>query len=263
MEFLGFFLALFVGVSLGLIGGGGSILAMPILVYLFRLPPQLATSYSLCIVGFSAAIGAVRHYRLNNLDKKTALVFGIPSVVSLLLVRKYAMPLVPEQIFRFGDHLVTKHFALMSVFALLMIAASVSMMLHKQGDRPEGAHRSPDRLALAGFFMGIVTGALGAGGGFLMIPALVFFAGLRMKQAIGTSLFIIAANALIGFAGDLANHVRIDFGLLSAFTLFSVVGIWTGTFLTKKIDGGKLGPAFGWFLLIAGVYILAKEYASL
>ena len=258
MELLGYFLALFVGISLGLIGGGGSILAMPILVYIFHYNPQLATSYSLFIVGISALIGSINHYKLNNLNLNTAFVFGIPSIVSLLLTRKFVLPQIHNVIFSFNKVVITKNILLMIVFAALMIAASISMIKNKKNETKINIP-SKNKLVFVGFMVGIVTGFLGAGGGFLIIPALIFFAALPMKQAIGTSLFIIAVNAMIGFIGDLINNVHLNFQFLLLFSVIAIIGIFIGTYLSKKVDGNKLKPAFGWFVLVAGIYIIAKE----
>ncbi len=258
MLLFGYFLALFVGISLGLIGGGGSILAMPILVYIFHFTPQLATSYSLFIVGISALIGSIKHYTINNLNINTAFIFGIPSVISLLITRKYILPRIPNNVFFINHFAITKSVLLMVVFAVLMILVSISMIINQKVILPMNA---PNRIKLGfvGFVAGIVTGFLGAGGGFLIIPALVFFAALPMKQSIGTSLFIIAINATIGFIGDILNNVQLNFQFLLSFALIAIIGIFIGTYLTNKIDGNKLKPLFGWFVLLAGIYILTKE----
>jgi uncharacterized protein len=258
MEILGFVLALFVGITLGLIGGGGSILAMPILVYIFHINPQLATSYSLFIVGISALIGSVKHYKLNNLQLRVAFVFGIPSILSLLLTRKFILPLIPNTLFTIHGITITKNILLMIVFAVLMIIASLSMIKNKSNTKCIQIP-SNSKLVFMGFLVGLVTGFLGAGGGFLIIPALIFFAALPMKKAIGTSLLIIAVNAIFGFIGDVLNHVELNYTLLTMFSTIAIVGIFIGTFLSKKIDGDKLKPAFGWFILVAGIYIIAKE----
>jgi hypothetical protein len=258
MMILGYFLALFVGISLGLIGSGGSILTVPILVYIFRFTPQLATSYSLFIVGISALIGSVKHYKLNNLNIQTALIFGIPSIVSLLTTRKYLLPQIPDEVFKVNSFIVTKNILLMIVFAALMIAASVSM-IKKQRNVIQEHSPQKTKLAFIGFLTGFITGFLGAGGGFLIIPALVILTALPMKQAVGTSLFIIAINATIGFIGDLLNKVQLDVSFLILFTTVAISGIFIGAYLSKKIDGNKLKPAFGWFVFAAGIYIIAKE----
>lgn len=258
MELIGYLLAVVVGISLGLIGGGGSILTVPILVYIFSVKPELATSYSLFIVGISSLFGAWKHYQLGNLKLPVAINFGIPAVIAVLLVRKLVLPSIPQDLFMIGQLMVTKNLLLMVVFAILMILASVSMIKKSTGnvhDRKE----SKAKLIFTGLMVGVITGFLGAGGGFLIIPALIFFAGLEMKHAIGTSLVIIAMNALIGFSGDLINGVQLNLQLLFIFAALAIVGIFIGTFLSKKIDGAKLKPAFGWFVLIMGLYIITKE----
>jgi uncharacterized membrane protein YfcA len=258
MEIMGYILAIVVGITLGLIGGGGSILTVPILVYIFSIKPELATTYSLFIVGISSLIGSIKHYKLGNLKVNAAVGFGIPALVSLLTIRKLVLPQIPQELFTINNFIVTKDLLLMIVFAVLMIAASTSMI---KKSKVNNAAKLPNKFSLAiiGLLVGTVTGFLGAGGGFLIIPALVFFASLEMKQAVGTSLIIIATNALIGFGGDMLNNVVVDFKLLFIFSALSIVGIFIGTNLSKKIDGNKLKPAFGWFVLVMGIYIIIKE----
>lgn len=258
MEALGYLLAIVVGISLGLIGGGGSILTVPVMVYLFAVKPDLATTYSLFIVGIAALIGSYKHYRLGNLDLRSATIFGLPSILSLLLVRKFILPNLPDHILDIGNFELTKNILLMVVFAMLMIAASHSM-IRKQKEKLTNFKPKTSRVILTGFSVGIITGFLGAGGGFLIIPALIFFAGLKMKEAVGTSLLIIAVNALIGFAGDMFIGVDINMALLLSLGALAIGGIFIGTYLSKKIDGKKLKPAFGWFVLVMGIYIVAKE----
>jgi uncharacterized membrane protein YfcA len=258
MEYFGYFASIIIGLSLGLIGGGGSILAVPILVYLFKVHPEQATSYSLFIVGITSMIGSYSHYRLGNLKIKSALVFALPSILSLLLVRKIILPIIPDTILTIADFDITKNFLIMVVFAILMIATSVSMI--KKSKKTEQVKQiNFPVLAVIGFLVGLIIGFLGAGGGFLIIPALLFFANLPMKQAVGTSLFIIFINSLIGFSGDLLGGVKLDLTLLLSISAMAMVGLFIGTKLSKKIDGAKLKPAFGWFVLIMGVYIIAKE----
>lgn len=258
MEIIGYILAIFVGISLGLIGGGGSILTVPILVYLFAIKPELATTYSLFIVGISSLIGSIKHYKQGNLKINIALSFGFSALFSLLTIRKIILPKIPAIILTFNSFVVTKNILLMIVFAVLMIAASTSMIRKTKAKTTE--HQTQQsKLIFYGLLVGVVTGFLGAGGGFLIIPALVFFANLEMKQAVGTSLLIIASNALIGFAGDIINGVVVDFKLLFSFSLLAIAGIFVGTFLSKKIDGNTLKPIFGWFVLVMGLYIIAKE----
>jgi uncharacterized protein len=258
MEFIGYLAALLIGVSLGLIGGGGSILTVPILVYLFAVTPEQATSYSLFIVGITAMVGSIRHYKMGNLQIKSALYFAFPSIVSLLFIRKIILPKIPATLFTIANVEVTKSIFIMLVFAVLMVVASVSMIIKTiENIAPQKVNYI--RLSIIGFLVGLVTGFLGAGGGFLIIPALIFFAGLPMKQAVGTSLLIIFINSLIGFGGDVINGVELNYKLLSILSAIAIVGMFIGTALSKKIDGEKLKPAFGWFVLVMGIYIIAKE----
>ena len=257
MEYLGYIASILIGITLGLIGGGGSILTVPILVYLFHINPESATSYSLFIVGITAMVGSYRHYALGNLKVKSALYFALPSLFSLLLVRKMVLPKIPSSLFYIDDFEVTKDLLIMIVFALLMIAASVSMI--RKSKTAEIATVNYPQLALIGFIVGLVIGFLGAGGGFMIIPALLFFANLPMKQAVGTSLLIIFINSIIGFSGDVINGIHIDYTLLLTISTIAIIGMLIGTQLSKKIDGAKLKPAFGWFILMMGFYIITKE----
>ena len=258
MEYVGYFASVIIGIALGLIGGGGSILTVPILVYLFKVDPENATSYSLFIVGITAMVGAYQHYKLGNLKIRTALIFAFPSIISLLIIRKILLPKIPENVMQFGHFELTKNLLIMIFFAILMVAASTSM-IRKSTKLREQDEVNLARLSLIGLLVGMVTGFLGAGGGFLIIPALLFFANLPMKEAVGTSLLIIFINSLIGFGGDLINGVTINYTLLFSITAIAIVGMFIGTALSKKIDGAKLKPIFGWFVLIMGLYIIVKE----
>ena len=259
MEYLGYFISIIIGLSLGLIGGGGSILAVPILVYLFHINPEQATSYSLFIVGITAMVGSYSHYKLGNLKIKAALVFALPSVLSLLFVRDVILPRIPSIVFTVNSFEVSKNLMIMIVFAFLMIAASISMI--RRSTPQEIIIRDGSiRIAAIGLLVGFITGFLGAGGGFLIIPALLFFANLPMKQAIGTSLLIIFINSLIGFAGDVLKGNEIHYELLLTISAIALIGMFIGTYLSKKIDGAKLKPAFGWFVLVMGIYIIIKEF---
>lgn len=258
MEYLGYFASIIIGLSLGLVGGGGSILTIPILVYLFKIDPELATSYSLFIVGITAASGCVSHYRMGNLQLKSALYFAIPSIFSILIIREVIFPQIAETLFSIASYKVSKSFLIMVVFSVLMMIASISMIRTKT-IQIQGSKTNYPQLAIIGFFIGIITGFLGAGGGFLIIPALLFFARLPMKQAIGTSLLIIFINSSIGFAGDLYIETPIDYPFLLTISGIAFVGMLIGTQISKQIDGSKLKPIFGWFVLIMGIYIITKE----
>lgn len=261
MEIAGYFASLIIGISLGLIGGGGSILTVPVLVYLFGVEPVLATAYSLFIVGSTSLVGVLPKYRQGYVSVKTALIFGAPSIAAVFATRKFIVPAIPTVVFRIGDLEATKSLLMMILFAVLMVFASISMIRTKK-EKPEaepGVQKfNYPLILLEGTFVGILTGLVGAGGGFLIIPALVLLSRLPMKLAVGTSLLIIAAKSLIGFTGDMANY-QMDWKLLSIVTLIAIGGIFVGNQLSTKIDSEKLKKGFGWFVLVMGIYILIKE----
>jgi hypothetical protein len=235
---------------------------VPILVYLFHIDPVLATAYSLFIVGATSLFGSFSHIKLGNIHWRTAFVFGIPSIISVFLTRMYLVPAIPNPIFTVAGHEVSKATGLLVLFAVIMLAASYSMIRKQKKtaevDIDEVKYNYPLILA-EGAIVGVVTGLVGAGGGFLIIPALVLLAKLPMKKAVGTSLMIIAAKSLIGFMGDLRGDEVIDWKFMLIFTSIAVVGIFTGSYMSSKISNDKLKPVFGWFVLVMGIYILLKE----
>lgn len=260
IDILGFAGALLIGLVLGLIGGGGSILTVPVLVYILGEEPVVATAYSLFVVGTSAAVGAIRNAQKGMVDFRTGIVFAIPAFLSVYLTRKFVVPAIPEHLFNVGSFEVTRDVAIMIFFAIIMLLASISMIRGRKdkGNENEEVHYNYPMIILEGLVVGFLTGIVGAGGGFLIIPALVLLANLPMKKAVATSLMIIAIKSLIGFLGDVQN-MEIAWGFLLSFTAFSVVGIFVGIYLNKFIDGSKLKKGFGWFVLVMGVYIVLKE----
>ena len=264
MEIIGYIASVFIGISLGLIGGGGSILTVPVLVYLFGESAELSTAYSLFIVGTTALVGGIRNATMGNVNYKTAVVFTIPAFIAVYLTRAYLVPAIPQDIFTVGTFTMTKDVAIMVFFALVMLAASVSMIRNKREEKDEEAETEPvfnvPTIVAEGVVVGVLTGIVGAGGGFLIIPALVLFAKLPMKKAVGTSLLIIAAKSLIGFIGDVQRpDLIIDWTLLLTVTAIAVAGIFVGIYATKFIDGKKLKKGFGWFVLVMAVYIILKQ----
>ena len=261
MEIIGYLGAVLMGMSLGLIGGGGSILTVPILVYLFGVNAELSTAYSLFIVGLTSLFGSFSHMKMGNIHWKTAIVFGIPSIISVYITRHFIVPAIPPVLISTSSFVLDKDMGILILFAVIMVLASYSMIKKgkpkAQNEEEEIAYNYP-LILVEGAVVGLVTGLVGAGGGFLIIPALVILAKLPMKQAVGTSLIIIASKSLLGFLGDLGRGQIIDWQFLLVFSAIAVVGIFLGASLSKKISGDKLKPAFGWFVLIMGIYIIVK-----
>jgi uncharacterized protein len=333
METIGFLTAIIIGFTLGLIGGGGSILTVPVLVYMFQIEPVIATAYSLFVVGISSSVGALNYMKKGLMNYKTAIIFAVPSFLAVFLTRKFLVPAIPEQLFTIGkldittdllfilmliivmlgvsllslnktfrsskkhlkafllvtpaaimvfvvrqfifpmipedlvvlgDFTLTKNIGIMVFFAIIMFFSSFSMIrgqikLAKGNETgSEGLSFNYPIIVLEGLIVGSITGIVGAGGGFLIIPALVLLVGLPMKMAVGTSLLIISVKSLLGFLGDIGNQ-EIEWTFLIAFTGLAVLGIFGGTYTTKFIDGNKLKKGFGWFILVMAIYILVNE----
>jgi uncharacterized protein len=258
MEIFGYIASFCIGIILGLLGGGGSILSIPILVYIFQIEPVIASAYSLFIVGVTSFVGAISKYRDHLVNLKTGLVFGLPSVISIFCTRKWIVPAIPDVIVGTEYLVVTKRILVLSLFALLMIMASFPMI---KGRNELNSHDDEMKIPLViveGCLIGFLTGMVGAGGGFLIIPALVFLTGLPFKTAVGTSLFIIAINSLMGFLGDLLNYAM-DWAFLIPITTLAVIGILIGNTFQKKISTMKLRKAFGWLMLAMGCWMLVRE----
>ena len=255
----GYTAAILIGISLGLIGGGGSILTIPVLVYFFGIQPLIATGYSLFIVGSTSLVGAVKNYHKGNVNIKTAIGFSFISTVTVLITRKFLLPVIPDNLFVIAGYTVTKSLMTMLLFALIMIGASIKMIT---GELKEAIACSTKlqvvKILYSGMGIGLLTGIFGAGGGFLIIPSLIFLFCLPVKQAIGTSLLIIAINNLLGFTGDIF-HTTVNWSLLLPVTAAAVAGIFIGTKLGEKIQGERLKKGFGWFVLAMAVLIILKE----
>lgn len=262
LEAAGYGCALLMGMVLGLIGSGGSILTVPILVYLFGIDAVTATGLSLFVVGITAAVGAASHHRLGNIEWPAVLAFGISSILSVLITRRWIMPALPDPILHAGGLVVSKETAILVLFAVLMLVVAWSM-IGRPPDivirrRADGSFNYPP-LLLAGVVVGLLTGLLGAGGGFMIIPALVLLAGLPVRKAVGSSLVIIACNAMIGFVGDPHAHLADHGRLLLVVTLLAIAGIHIGSRLSQRVSNAHLRPAFGVVVLAMGISILVRS----
>lgn len=251
---LGYLLATLIGLSLGLLGGGGSILTVPILVYVLKMDPKLSIALSLAIVGVTSLFGVFGHYKNKNVDFKVAVIFAPVAMVGTFVGAKLSQ-------FLSGD-------IQLILFAIIMLLASVFMFKGKKGGGDDEDQNSVSKnlnyplVSLIGFMVGILTGLVGVGGGFLIVPNLVLFARVGMKKAVGTSLLIISLNSFSGFSGYL-GLVEIPWEFLLKFTFFSAVGIFTGAYLVKFVSQEILRKSFGVFLIFMGVFILYKNFNSL
>lgn len=259
-QIIGYVLAVLVGLILGMLGSGGSILSVPILVYVMGIEPTLATAYSLFVIGTTSLVGGVHKAQQKLVDFYKVGLFGIPAVIAVFITRKVLLPRIPEIIFSNEHFTLSKSILIMLVFAIVMIVASIRMIKPFQEKIiHENEKLNYYRITLMGILIGLLSGFVGAGGGFLIVPTLLFFAKTPMKMAVGTSLFVVSSQSLIGFTGDIMENQVIDWNLLLFFTLASIMGIFIGNFLSKKIKEEKLKTVFGWFVLAMGIYIVLRE----
>lgn len=259
LEILGYIFSIFIGVILGLLGGGGSILAIPILVYLFHVEPTLAQAYSLFIVGVTSLVGAIPKYREQLVNIKTGILFGIPSIASIFFTRNQIVPAIPDILFSTENLTVTKRELQLGLLALLMVLASLQLIRGRKESNSDQEKFRVFLLIVEGLLIGCLTGLVGAGGGFLIIPALIFLTGLPFKTVVGTSLFIIAINSLIGFAGDVLKQTM-DWTFLLTISSLATGGILIGNLFSRRIASFYLRKAFGWFTLLIGISILIAEF---
>ena len=238
-------LAVFVGISLGLLGGGGSILTVPLLAYVAGLDPKQAIATSLLVVGVTSAVGAVTHARAGRVRWKVAAVFGAAAMVGAYTGGRLAR-FVPGNI-------------LLIAFSMIMIFAAMAMLRGRKDVGDESAGRLPvAKIVLQGATVGLISGLVGAGGGFLLVPALALFGGLPMPAAVGTSLVVISMQSFAGFAGHLSGE-SIDWKLAGMVTAAAVIGSVIGGRLTDYVEPTTLRKAFGWFVLAMAALVLAEE----
>lgn len=260
-HYVGYGLALFVGITLGLIGSGGSILSVPILVYVMGVEPVLATAYSLFVVGITALVGGVQKAYQKAVDFQKVILFGIPTIIAVFITRRFVVPIIPDIIWESQNITVTKSSFIMVVFALVMIFSALKMI---KGNnyivKTDNYKINYFQLILQGVLIGLVAGFVGAGGGFLIVPALLFLTRIPMKIAVGTSLCIVAMQSLIGFSGDLQTSMELDWKMILIFTCMAVLGIFIGNKIAKLIQSEKLKVFFGWLVVGMGVAIIFKEF---
>jgi uncharacterized membrane protein YfcA len=203
-------------------------------------------------------VGTFQKFKKGLVDFKTGLAFSFPSFIAVYLSRRYFVPNIPKTLLNFGDFTLTKDMGIMMFFAIIMILASFSMIKNKKENETIQTKQPYYKTFIQGLVIGTITGVIGAGGGFLYVPALVLWANIPMKKAVGTSLIIVTINSLIGFTGDMQT-IDIDWVFLLSFTLISIIGIILGVFLSKFISGKKLKKSFGFFTLAMAIYIFYRE----
>jgi uncharacterized protein len=257
---IGYLLAILVGISIGLIGAGGSILTIPILVYLLGVEAAItAPAYSLFIVGCVSVIGVIIKQKNKEVNFKLAFLFGIPTIISIVLTRHFIIPAIPTHLFTIGTIEITNRILVMSIFAITMLLSAIFMIKNRPNIDPIKLNKKNYVLNFSGgLSIGFLSGLVGAGGGFVIIPALIKSGNLSIKTAVGTSLAIIAMNSFFGFIGSVKS-ISINWGILIPFTLLAMIGIFIGHKLSSKINGSNLKKGFGWFVLLMGIFIIIKE----
>ncbi|MEO9891355.1 sulfite exporter TauE/SafE family protein [Aurantibacter sp.] len=260
IHILGYVGALMIGLVLGLMGSGGSIMAVPIFTYLFQISPITTTAYSLFVVGASASVGAFKNFNKGLIDFKVAFIFAVPALFGVYVARKFLLPIIPDELFNIGNFVFTKNMGIMLLFSALMLAAALSMLSEKQSLKRSNNQLSCNFIVLifGATLIGILTGLVGIGGGFIIIPVLVLFVKLPMKNAVATSLFIIALKSLIGFTGDV-GYLKINWTFLLLFTMIAIFGIFLGIYLSSFVKGTKLKRGFGWLVLLMAIGVFLKE----
>lgn len=249
------------GLVLGLLGGGGALLSIPVLVYLFHIEASIATGYSLFVIGIAASSGALQNIRRRYVDYNAALYYGIPSVITVYIVRRFVIHELPTVFFHIGSFAVTKDRFILFLLSTVMFGMAYKMLIADKFETETEKEHSINHplLILYAVIVGCFLGLVGAGGGFLMTPALVYFANLNMKKAIGTSLLLVAVNSFIGFLGDVHSSVSMNWRFLLVFSAFCVSGVLLGSYWGHFIDNQKLKKGFGWFIIITGIYIWVRE----
>lgn len=259
-DLFGYAAAIMVGLVIGLAGGGGSILTVPIFVYVFGIAPVLATTYSLFVVGVTSLVGSVTHVWKKRVNGRVTLAFALPSFVSVYLSRRFLLPIIPDPLFRYGTFVLPKNDAILYFFAFVMVMAARAMIRRDQPDRSLNRDKTPryGTLALDGLAVGLLTGTIGAGGGFLIVPMLVLLANQPIHRAVATSVLIIAVNSFVGLLGDV-HHTELNWDFLLPFTGLSVAGIFLGLYLARFVPPAKLKRGFGWFVLTVAIYMILRE----
>lgn len=260
MELIGFSISVIIGILLGLLGSGGSVLALPMLVYTFGLNEKIATAYSLFVVGIGSLFGVVKH--IKNVHWNSVFIFGLPSILGVWSMRHYIVPRLSEVFFSLGSFDFTHRMSVFGLFSFLMLGVSYNMLNNKKEDNkvPKNTQYKYLIFVAEGFILGSITGYIGAGGGFLIIPALMWLAKLDIRKALATSLLIITLSSLLGFFLGDAQTIEIDWDFLFKISLLVILGIFIGSFLSRHTNEKSLKKIFAYFIIGMAVTILTIEF---
>lgn len=263
IEIIGYFLSVIIGLSVGLLGGGGAILAVPMLVYFFNVDAEIATGYSLVIVAISSVLSIWQKRGIDgNFSLKIFLQFGLPSILMIYFTKAIFVPQIPNLLIFSPKIILTKNMFLMMVFSVILLLSSISMLGKSKENElnatPTKEH-SIFNIMLSGAFVGFLTGIIGVGGAFVIVPALIFFFSMETKEAIKNSLAIVIANSIVGFYGFSRASYHIDWMLLVNISAVSLVGVVIGSRLNKRMSGNNLKNIFGWMNLILSLILILKE----
>lgn len=257
MVILGYACALLIGILIGALGSGGSLLAVPTFLYLFGLNAIESTTYSLFVVGVAASFAVYKHQRDGNIAFRASLPFAISALLTTYITRRFLLPAMPDLLYEGTSFTLTKDTLIVLTFSMVMILSSLSVLRGVKEQKSVGQYQNL-RLTWMGLLVGLLSGFVGAGGGFLIVPALIVGLRLPIKKAIATSVWLVLLNSSFGFLGSVAS-VDVDWVFLGGFSLVSIVGLLLGLYVQKYIADQKLKKIFAVFVLTMGVIILFNQ----
>lgn len=256
-----FLCAILIGLSLGILGAGGAILTIPVFVYVLHVNGLDAITCSLFVVCLTSLTTAIHYFRTKQIHLKAILSFGVPSLISVWFFRGWVLPAIPDPLFTLNHYVISKSSGLLIIFALLMFVVAKKMLATPvvKTDAPDNKVNHSMSFILNGLFVGAITGLLGAGGGFLIVPALVLLLNLEFKIAVGSSLCIIFLNTAMGLLAKTELLYHLNWKLLSTFTLITIASSLYGTQIAHKYSSQKLKRLFGFVLIFVACFMLYEE----
>jgi uncharacterized membrane protein YfcA len=256
---LGYLGALLTGLVLGLLGGGGAAVSIPILVYAFGVPASVATGYSLLIVAFTALLGTVQNIRLKLVRYSALIKCGLPALISIYIMRRFLIHSIPNVFFTVHGFVMTKNSFILLLLAFFMVLVARNMIVAAKPKTDEPKPAPYLLILIQSILIGLFTGLVGAGGGFLLIPLILSAEPMEFRNATATSLTLVTLNSFIGFLGDMQSNSQMDRTFLLAFMGCSIVGVLTGITIATRIDNKKLRLVFGYTMMVIAIYIIIRE----